>query len=376
VGADSAVRAITEDRLAAQLLAGPPACDAVAVARRLLAVQGQDPRGARLTIRARSSGLTAANVDRALSDERSLLITWLNRGTLHLVCSEDYGWLHALTTPRLLTANTRRLREEGVTASAAERGVAAIERALAEDGPLTRAQLRTRIAAARVRTGGQALVHLLILASLRGLIVRGPMLAREHAYVLVTDWLGTTGTTGTTGAAGGASGAGATGVAKVDREQALAELARRYLAGHAPAGERDLAKWSGLPLRDVRAGLGAIASELNERDDGLLELARGAAGACASAPRAQIEPARPRLLGAFDPLLLGWASREPIVGEHKSLITVNGLFRPFALVRGRAVARWKLVDGEVVLEPFGRLTRADAAALQAEARDVVRFLSS
>jgi hypothetical protein len=366
VCAESAVRAVTEERLAAQLLSGPPARDPIAVTRRLLAVQGQDPRGARLTIRARSVGLAASDVDRALSDERSLLITWLNRGTLHLVCSEDYGWLHALTPPRLLTANARRLREEGVTASAAERGVAAIERALSEDGPLTRAQLRTRVAAAHVRTEGQALVHLLILASLRRLIVRGPMLAREHAYVLVADWLGA---------------AGATGAAKVDREQALAELARRYLAGHAPAGERDLAKWSGLPLSDVRAGLGAIAAELHERDDGLLELARasegaGTRGTRAQAKRAQAEPARPRLLGAFDPLLLGWASREPIVGEHKSLITVNGLFRPFALVRGRAVAGWKLVGGEVVLEPFGRLTRADAAALRAEAEDVVRYLSS
>jgi hypothetical protein len=95
------------ERLTAQLLAGPPAGDPVEVVRRLLAVQGQDPRGARLAIRARSAGLRAADVDRALSDDRSLLITWLNRGTLHLVTSEDYPWLHALTTPPLFTANAR-----------------------------------------------------------------------------------------------------------------------------------------------------------------------------------------------------------------------------------------------------------------------------
>ncbi len=76
-------------RLTAQLLAGAPARDPVAVAERLLAIQGQDPRGARLAVRARTEGLTAADVDRALTDDRSLLITWLNRGTLHLVRSED-----------------------------------------------------------------------------------------------------------------------------------------------------------------------------------------------------------------------------------------------------------------------------------------------
>jgi hypothetical protein len=97
------------ERFAAQLLAGEPARDPVAVAERLLAVQGQDPRGVRLAIRSRTAGLSAADVDRALSEQRTLVITWLNRGTLHLVRSEDYPWLHALTAPRMLTANARRL---------------------------------------------------------------------------------------------------------------------------------------------------------------------------------------------------------------------------------------------------------------------------
>ena len=76
---------------------------------RLLAVQGQDPRGFRLAVRARTRGLTAADVDRALTDDRSLVVTWLNRGTLHLVRSEDYPWLHALTAPPQATGIARRL---------------------------------------------------------------------------------------------------------------------------------------------------------------------------------------------------------------------------------------------------------------------------
>ena len=93
------------ERLTAQLLAGPPAADPVEVVRRLLSVQGQDPRGARLAIRARSTGLSAADVDRALTAHRSLLVTWLNRGTLHLVASEDYPWLHPLTDESVVTVN-------------------------------------------------------------------------------------------------------------------------------------------------------------------------------------------------------------------------------------------------------------------------------
>ncbi len=340
------MRSPIAERLTAQALSGLPLKRPVDVAERLLAVQGQDPRGARLAVRARTSGLSAADVDRALTEDRSLLITWLNRGTLHLVRSEDYPWLHALTTPPLLTSSATRLSQEGVTPRAAERGVETIERSLVEEGPLTRPQLRERLDSAGVRTEGQALVHLLFRATLCGIAVRGPMVGKEHAYVLTRDWLGPQ--------------------KPVDRDAALAELARRYLAGHGPADDRDLARWAGLPLRDSRAGLAAIGSELLERDDGLVDLAK-------RLPVAELPP--PRLLGAFDPLLLGWVSREEVVGPHRMLVTNNGIFRPFALVDGRAVATWRFNAGRVTIEHLGKVTRKVAAALEADATEVERFLT-
>jgi hypothetical protein len=317
----------------------------VAVVHRLLAIQAQDPRGARLAIRARSAGLSAGDVDRALTVDRSLCISWLCRRTLHLVRREDFGWLQALTTPPLHTGNARRLAQEGVTSDAAERGVAVIERSLAADGPLTRDQLRDRIRSAGVRTEGQALVHILELASLRGLILRGPMTAGRHAFVLVRDWFGEP--------------------EAVDHDAALAELARRYLAGHGPATERDLAKWAGLPLREVRRGLSAIAPLLDQRDDGLLDLA-------GRPPVEDLPP--PRLLGAFDPVLHGWTSRTPVLGDHDALVVSGGLFRPFALAGGRGVALWRLSRGIVEVTPFAALEPGTLSALQADGEDVVRFL--
>jgi hypothetical protein len=338
---------VLRERLAAQLVAGPPARDPVAVAERLLAVQAQDPRGYRLAVRARTSGLTAADVDRALTEDRSLVVTWLNRGTLHLVRAEDYAWLHALTAPPHVARAMRRLDEEGVDAGDADRGVAAIEHSLAEEGPLGREQLGERIARAGVRTEGQALIHLVALASVRGLAVRGPVVDGAHAYVLVRDWLGEPGA--------------------VDREAALGELARRYLAGHGPASERDLARWAGVGLRDARAGLAAVAPELRRRNDGMVELAEG--------PPAGELPA-PRLLGPFDPILLGWTSREEVLGGSEAAVVAGGILRPFALVEGRAAATWTMPGGRVTLKPFGLLAKADAAALEEDAADVVRFLSA
>jgi hypothetical protein len=343
--ASAADQAVTAERCAAQLLSGDPAGSAEEAARRLLAIQAQDPRGARLAVRARSAGLSASDVDSALM-RRLLVVTWLNRGTLHLVRAEDYWWLHPLTTPQLRTGNSRRLAQEGVPPEAAERAVAAVRAALAADGPLTRAQLRERVAAAGVRTEGQALVHVLLLASILGLIVRGPVAGRDQAFVLARDWLGAP-------------------PATMGREAALGELARRYLAGHAPAADRDLARWAGIGLRDARLGLARCGAV--QRADGLAQLPAGPARAAAALPP-------PRLLGAFDPLLLGWASRDPITGPHREIVTVNGLFRPFALAGGRAVATWTITGGQVALAPFAELDAETRAALDTDAADVTRFL--
>jgi len=340
---------VTDDRFASQLLAGRPAASVEAVVGRLLAVQAQDLRGARLAVRARSSGLTAAEVDHALTVDRSVVVAWLNRGTLHLVRADDYPWLQGLTAPRTVTANRRRLAQEGVPAGDVERGVGVIAASVERHGPLTRLQLKERLDAAGVRTEGQALVHLLLAASLRGLVVRGPVVGTGQAFVSTRDWLG------------------ATATAPVDRKRALAALARRYLAGHGPVDERDLARWSGLPLGDVRAGLRSIGGELVEHPGGLVGLA--------PARRRPPVPA-PRLLGPFDPLLLGWSSRDALVGPFRGVVTTNGIVRAVALVDGKVAGTWTTGRGPLTLTAPDGIPPAVLDALHDDARDVARFLGS
>lgn len=350
MGPASTPRAVERERddrrLAAQLLVGPSAEGVSQVVDRLLAVQAQDLRAARLVVRSRTTGLTAADVDRELNNQ-TLVVTWLNRGTLHLVRSEDYWWLQRLTTPQLYTGNARRLEQEGVSPIQADRGVAVIEAAIAANGPMTRPQLREIVSAADVPVAGQAMVHILVLSALRGLTVRGPVIGRAQAFVLVRDWL-------------------ADPPKVTDRDTALSQLARRFLAGHGPADERDLAKWSGITLADARRGLRAAGAELEERPGGLVDLAGR------PAPNGR---RRPKLLGGFDPLLHGWVDREPVLGGNQTIVTMNGIFKPFALVGGRAVATWSMPGGRVALEPFGPISTAVLVDLDGEARDVERFLA-
>jgi hypothetical protein len=289
--------------------------------------------------------VVAADVDRALSVTRSLVVSWLNRGTLHLVASEDYWWLHTLTTPKLAPGNEHRLRQEGVSPAQTERGVAVVMEAVISHGPHTRAQLRDRLDDAGIPTAGQALVHLLFAASLRAHLVRGPVIGTEQGFVSAPHWLGDR-------------------PDSRDPDEALALLAHRYIAGHGPAAPADLAKWAGITIRDARLGFDSIADELTPVGGDLV--VAGPAEPAATAP--------PRLLGAFDELLHGWASREPIVGPHIGVVTTNGLFRPVVLVDGRAVGTWSLPGGVVSIRPLEPIPRRALGALVTDGADVLRFL--
>lgn len=336
---------IRDERLASQLLSGAPASSVAAVVQHLLAVQAQDLQGARLAVRARTEGLTVRDFDAALAN-RSLVISWLCRGSLHLVTADDYFWLHDLTSPPLRPGCLRRLVQEGVPPEQAAQAGRLIARWLADDGPLTRDELADRLRSRQIPVAGQAVVHILFHATLEGLIIRGPMKGRRQAFVLAHDWLGPR-------------------PPVRDRGQALAELVRRYLIGHAPASERDIARWAGLPLRDIRAGLDGLGAQLQERGEGFLALGE----------RPRVPGAPPaRLLGAFDPLLVGWKDRTFVTGERDADVISGGLFRPFMLANGSAGGVWRLDGREVVVEAFEPMSEAGVAALERDAEDVRRYL--
>jgi hypothetical protein len=325
-------------RCAAQLLSGEPVRSAREVVRHHLALQAQDLRAAQLALRARVPGLTPQDVDRALN-EGEFVVTWVNRGTLHFVCPEDVHWLVALTGPTQAAAVTRRLALDDISPDRAERAIDAIARALADEGPLTRAQLVER-------TGieGQPFIHVAFAAAYRGVVVRGPLVGRQHAYVRPEDWIGPP-------------------PKRVERDAALAELARRYLAAFGPATEADLAYWSGLPKRDARAGLSAIASELEQDDHGLVDL---------KARRAAPDRAPAKLLPLWDNYLLGWKDRSfQIEPEHTLTIYANGMIGPAASRGGRIVGRWTAPNGRVAIEPFD----GSATGFATEAKSVERFIA-
>lgn len=351
-------RSLARHRSIAQLLHRPRHATVASVVRHQLAVQAQDYRCARLAMRARTRGTTVADVDRALTEDRSVLITWLNRGTLHLVDREDYPWLLGLTAPGLMNEIRRRLDREGVSPTVADRAVTIIDRALADEGPLTRHELGARLTAAGLGDLGSGTIQVLFLTGVLGKAIRGPVVDGQQRYARAQDWLGIPPSPPLQGAR---------------RDRALAELARRYLRGHGPASDRDLATWAGLPLRDARAGLGAIARELVEVTGDLVDVRRADdEGGPGRVPT--------RLVPMWDEMLVGWKDRAVVIPErHREGYgtNMNGMIRAIVCVGGQALGTWGIRrdrgTATIDVTPFERLSATTAAAVQREVADIARF---
>lgn len=343
-------------RAGAQLLHRPrPGLLVGELVQWLCGVQAQDVSAAELAVRARTTGLTASSVDRARTSERSVVWTWAMRGTLHFVATEDLGWLLPLVAPAAYPDSHRRLGQLGVGGDAPAKTVRMIGELLAGEGPLTRAEIAERLARRAVRTEGQAAIHLLRLAALEGVICRGPDRGREPTYVHLHDWIRPQRT--------------------LEREEALTELARRYLTAYGPADPGDFATWSGLGLTAARMAWGQIAGHLREiRVDGSTLWALRSPNV-RRAPRSVV-----RLIPSFDPYLLGYQTRDfAVPGCHaRKVHPGGGMLRPVVLADGLAVGTWRVERSgskvRIMIQPFATLDPKIKGALDPEVRDIGRFL--
>lgn len=325
-------------RAHAQLLAGPRAGGVAEVVRTVVALQAQDIRANRLGVRVRSAGLTASDVDAACASG-AVVRTWAMRGTLHMLAAEDVAWIVGLLGPRFAAAGRPRRLQLGLDDETTARGVTALRSVLSGQS-LSRGEIVAELDSLGVVLDpkSQAPAHLLAYAALTGVICRGADIGDDPTYALFSDWVGPFET--------------------LPEDEALARLASRYLVAYAPATAEDFAAWSGLTLRQARAGFAAIDP--------------------VGSPI--VDEFSVRLLGHFDTYLLGYRSRELAVpAEYDRRIQSGGGFiMPAVLVNGRAVGTWrqerKKGTLEVRVEPFGELPGGLRSALLAEVDDLGRFL--
>jgi hypothetical protein len=343
-------------RAASQLLHRPAtATDPAEIARAIAGAQAQDVYAGPLQFRSRRRRLTAPDITRARTEERSLLRTWVMRKTIHLIPTDDAGWWLPLFEPGIERWSSRRLEQLGLPRGKQQKALAAIGRVLEREGPLTRTEARERVAAAGIELDTQTGMHIALSAVVSGIACLGPDRGAQTCLVRREDWLGE--------------------LPKFDRAQALAELARRYLRAFGPATDRDFAYWAGLPLRDVRAGLEAIAREIEEMRMGeeAMLVMRG------RRPRLPAE-GQVRMLGNFDTYLLGWKDRGfSVAAAHAPHVKEGGggWIRPVVVRDGIVIGGWRSARKGGAIELSVSLPETPSAplreAIDAEIEDISRF---
>ena len=330
-----------------------PAGALVEVAGRMCGLHAQVLSAADLQLWARVERHARGDLERALWEERSLVKTWLMRGTLHLVPARDLPVYVGALHNRGEWGNAW-LRAFGATAVQMERLIDAIAGAL--DGAcLTRDELIAAVTprvgkafAAQMRSGWGTFLKP---AARRGLLCFGPSRGQNVTFVRADQWLGLR--------------------FELGREEAREELLRRFLSAFAPASRVDFQRWLGSSRMPSQAW-DALADELVE-----VEPKRFALAVDASAPAAR--PAGVRLLPAFDPYVLHPQSDRPVPPEFMPRVSrTAGWISATIIERGRVVGTWSHVVKsrrlELGVEPFAPLSSTTSAAVAREARSLARYL--
>ncbi|WP_324653093.1 winged helix DNA-binding domain-containing protein [Georgenia sp. H159] len=222
-------------RLRSQRLVEPHAPTALDAVGGLLAVQAENRSQAAWAVACRTARPDAGELD-SLLDAGEVIRTHVLRPTWHVVAAADASWLIELTAPRVRPVVLRQLTDlHGWTTEQLDRAVTVVTESLGARTDQDRAELTEALSADGLEISGHELMLLLALTELDRLVCSGRERGSTHTYALFADRV--------------------TAPVHLDREEALAELTRRYVSGHGPATERDLAYWATLTLTDVRLGL-------------------------------------------------------------------------------------------------------------------------
>lgn len=319
------------------------------------AVQAQEYAPARWGLGQRLKNVGDAAIQKAFDDGRILRIHIL-RPTWHFVSPADIRWLLALSGPRVWARDASNRRDLELDAGVLARCDKIIGRSLRGRTWLTRTEIGQALGRGGVVANGRRLMHLMLHAELSGLVCSGPRRGKQFTYALLDERVPASKT--------------------LDRPDALVELAKRYFSSHGPATIRDYVWWSGLTVRDARAGIEGAGPALERESAGGLTywaapsrtVARAASGV--------------HLLPIYDEYLIAYKDRGLVAPSYAVLGggRTTDMFFHHVILGGRLAGSWRpvLTNRGVTVEvaPYGRLGRPARSAIEAAAERYGRFLAA
>jgi hypothetical protein len=312
------------------------------------AVQAQDYHGAKWSLGLRIPGTMDADIEQAIAD-RTIVRTWLHRGTLHFVSAADVRWMLKMLAPRVIPKLAGPCRRLGLTEAVIARSQDVMAEALRGDRQSMRVELVDALERSGIAADGLRGTYLFYRAAMDCLICHGSRRGSQFTYALLDEWIPAS--------------------RNLEGDEALAELAERYFTSHGPATLRDFAWWSGLTLADARKGLEMVKSRLScaTLDGEIYWMPQD------QHPEMGGAPDDVYLLPGFDEYMLGYKDRSAAIpaAQLAALTPKNGMFSPIIVIKGRVVGTWKraLTKKPIVIEmsPFAPMTRSQSCAAEAAA---------
>jgi hypothetical protein len=326
------------------------------VVRWLGAVQAQDYAAAKWALGLRVQNSTDDMIEQAFTDG-TLLRTHVMRPTWHFVLPADIRWMLALTAPRVKAAIAYYDRTLGLDDTNFTQSNALLAKALQGAKQLTRAELVSVLQRAGIATDNlQRIGHIIMRAELDGIICSGARRGKQFTYALLDER--------------------APQARTLDRDEALAEFARRYFTSHGPATLQDFVWWSGLTVADARTGLEMVTTQLTH---GVVD-GQTYWFSTSTSPAKDLSQTV-YLLPNYDEYIVGYTDRSAVFDEshtHKLDARANVLFQHTIVLDGRVVGTWKrtMKKDAVILTPslFTPLNEAETCALAASAKRYGAFL--
>ncbi|MEI6408098.1 MAG: winged helix DNA-binding domain-containing protein [Bacteroidota bacterium] len=319
---------ITRQRLYNQQIAATQFKTLAELVGWLGAMQAQEYGQSKWAVGVRLPGCTDAMVEQALAD-RSILRSWVMRGTLHTVAAADIHWMLDLLAPRLLTATVGRKKQLGLEQPMLHRSLQLLESGL-EGREMTRDQLISYFAQSGFDFTSHHIYHIMHHAALEQVVCVGVRVGNEPTFTLLSDRV--------------------PAPVRMTREEALATLAARYFNSRGPASLQDFIWWSGLTVKEAQKGFESVKNDLDE----LIYEGQSFWG-----PKDQFMEKTPAkrlfLLPGFDEYILGYRDRSLFLkpGDTSIVVHSNGIFNPMIVLDGQVVGVWKktIKKNAVLLEP-------------------------
>jgi hypothetical protein len=291
------------------------------------AMQSQDYPGAKWAIGLRAP-VTDRDVDRAC-DEGAIVRTHILRQTWHFVARADIRWMLALSGPRVNAVSAHYSRKMELDERTFTRSRDVFQRSLRDGAYKTRPELGAALRRAGIVASGIRLAFLTLRAELDAVICNGPRRGKELTYALFDERVAA--------------------AKPVDRDDALTRLAMRYFSSHGPATLKDYVWWSGLTMRDAKAGIDLAGASLSRDDvDGFTYWSTGG-----SAPKPPLSTVA-HLLPNYDEYLIAHKDRHLVVsrGSGDGVTRIKDPFVHHVVVDGRLAGSWTRVvtDRAVTVE--------------------------